>query len=84
MATILIHGGAGTIEEGDRQAYETGLRVARDAGFAALVEGADALSAALAARPSACGLLGLAQRAIASAAAALAAGRIGVVAAWSR
>ena len=52
MATILIHGGAGTIEEGDRQAYETGLRAARDAGFAALVEGADALSAALAALPA--------------------------------
>ena len=49
MATILIHGGAGTIEEGDRQAYETGLRAARDAGFAALSAGADALSAALAA-----------------------------------
>lgn len=49
MATILIHGGAGTIDDSDRQAYEAGLRAAREAGFAALTGGADALSAALAA-----------------------------------
>ena len=47
MATILIHGGAGTIDEHDRSLYEAGLRAARDAGFAALLEGADALSAVL-------------------------------------
>ncbi len=47
MATILIHGGAGNIEERDRNAYEAGLRAARDAGFMALLEGADALNAAL-------------------------------------
>ena len=49
MATILIHGGAGTIPEDNRDAYEAGLRAARDAGFAALMAGADAVSAALAA-----------------------------------
>ena len=49
MATILIHGGAGTIQEGDKKAYEAGLREARDAGFSALAKGADAVSAALAA-----------------------------------
>ena len=49
MATILIHGGAGTIQEGDKEAYEAGLRAARDAGFTALTRGADAVSAALAA-----------------------------------
>ena len=49
MATILIHGGAGNIEARDQDAYEAGLRAARDAGFAALAGGADALSAALAA-----------------------------------
>ena len=49
MATILIHGGAGTIQENDKRAYEAGLRAARDAGFTALLEGADAVSAALAA-----------------------------------
>jgi len=47
MATLLIHGGAGTIEESDRAAYQAGLRAARDAGFGALQGGADALSAAL-------------------------------------
>lgn len=47
MATILIHGGAGNIEEKDRDAYEAGLRAARDAGFTALLKGADAVSAAL-------------------------------------
>ena len=47
MATLLLHGGAGNIEEGDRDAYRAGLREARDAGFAALQEGADALSAVL-------------------------------------
>ena len=47
MATLLIHGGAGTIEESDHAAYQAGLRGARDAGFAALRDGADALSAAL-------------------------------------
>ncbi len=47
MATILIHGGAGTIPESDRAAYQAGLRGARDAGFALLADGADALSAAL-------------------------------------
>ncbi len=49
MATILIHGGAGTIQEDDKEAYEAGLRAARDAGFTALAKGADAVSAALAA-----------------------------------
>lgn len=49
MATILLHGGAGTIEEQDLDAYERGLLEARDAGFSALAEGANALSAALAA-----------------------------------
>ena len=49
MATILIHGGAGTIQKDDREAYEAGLRAARDAGFTALTKGADAVSAALAA-----------------------------------
>jgi L-asparaginase / beta-aspartyl-peptidase len=47
MATLLIHGGAGTIHERDRAAYHAGLSAARDAGFAALMDGADALSAAL-------------------------------------
>ena len=47
MAIILIHGGAGTIAEADRAAYHAGLSAARDAGFAALQKGADALSAAL-------------------------------------
>lgn len=47
MATLLIHGGAGTIIEADRAAYEAGLSEARDAGFRALQGGADALSAAL-------------------------------------
>lgn len=47
MATILLHGGAGHIDEGDRDAYRAGLSAARDAGFAALQGGADALSAAL-------------------------------------
>ncbi len=47
MATILIHGGAGNIEASDRDAYEAGLREARDAGFAALMNGADAVNAAL-------------------------------------
>lgn len=47
MATILIHGGAGNIEASDRDAYEAGLRAARDAGFAALSNGADAVSAVL-------------------------------------
>jgi len=47
MATLLIHGGAGTIEESDRAAYHAGLSAARDAGFAALQDGADALGAAL-------------------------------------
>lgn len=47
MATLLIHGGAGTIREHDRAAYHAGLCAARDAGFTALNEGADALSAAL-------------------------------------
>ena len=49
MATILIHGGAGTIREDDKEAYAAGLRAARDAGFTALTQGADAVSAALAA-----------------------------------
>ena len=47
MTTLLIHGGAGNIEARDRDAYEAGLRAARDVGFAALLAGADAVSAAL-------------------------------------
>jgi len=47
MATLLIHGGAGTIEERDRAVYHAGLSAARDAGFKVLEDGADALSAAL-------------------------------------
>jgi len=47
MATLVIHGGAGTIREENRAAYVAGLVGARDAGFQALREGANALEAAL-------------------------------------
>lgn len=47
--TLVIHGGAGTIKEADRQAYEEGLREARDAGYAVLERGGSALEAVLAA-----------------------------------
>ena len=44
---IVIHGGAGTIRAEDRENYVAGLVEARDAGFAALQEGKDALTAVL-------------------------------------
>jgi beta-aspartyl-peptidase (threonine type) len=47
--TLVIHGGAGTVREADRQMYEQGLREARDAGFAVLERGGSALEAVLAA-----------------------------------
>ena len=47
--TLVIHGGAGTIKEAERQAYEEGLRAARDAGFDVLERGGSALEAVLAA-----------------------------------
>lgn len=46
---LVLHGGAGTIREEDREAYTLGLIAARDAGFAVLAAGGDALEAALAA-----------------------------------
>ncbi|WMT57800.1 isoaspartyl peptidase/L-asparaginase family protein [Truepera radiovictrix] len=46
---LVIHGGAGTIRDEDREAYTLGLIAARDAGFAVLAGGGDALAAALAA-----------------------------------
>ena len=45
--TLLIHGGAGTVREGDRANYEAGLAEARDAGFAVLAKGGSALEAVL-------------------------------------
>ncbi len=45
--TIVIHGGAGTIRAEDRDNYVAGLLEARDAGFAALEAGKDALEAIL-------------------------------------
>lgn len=47
MATLLLHGGAGHIPASERAAYQAGLIAARDAGFAALQGGADALAGAL-------------------------------------
>lgn len=47
MATLLLHGGAGHIDERDRAAYRAGLLEALEAGFSALLGGNDALSAAL-------------------------------------
>ncbi len=47
--TIVLHGGAGTIRAEDRENYVAGLLEARDAAFAALKEGEDALSAVLSA-----------------------------------
>ena len=44
---IVLHGGAGTIRAEDRENYVAGLVRAREAGFAALREGADALEAVL-------------------------------------
>ena len=46
-ATLVIHGGAGVIRAEDRENYLAGLSAARDAGFAALAAGEDALSAIL-------------------------------------
>ncbi len=47
MATLLLHGGAGTIVPEDQDAYRAGLREALSAGFAVLERGEDALSAVL-------------------------------------
>jgi beta-aspartyl-peptidase (threonine type) len=44
---FILHGGAGTIREEDREAYTLGLIAARDAGFAVLAAGGDAVEAAI-------------------------------------
>src|SRR5690606_36817150 len=49
MPRLLIHGGAGTIRDEDRAAYEAGLGAARDAGRRGLAAGGSAVEAVLAA-----------------------------------
>lgn len=49
MPRLLIHGGAGTIRDEDRAAYEAGLAAARDAGRRVLAAGGSAVEAVLAA-----------------------------------
>ena len=47
MPKLLIHGGAGTIDEARRPAYRAGLRDALTAGWTAFEDGADAVEAVL-------------------------------------
>lgn len=49
MVAIVIHGGAGRIAAEDREAYEAGLKRARDAGYGVLAGGGTAVAAVLAA-----------------------------------
>ena len=47
MPKLIVHGGAGTITEARRPAYDRGLRAALTAGWAVLEAGGDAVEAAL-------------------------------------
>jgi len=47
MITLVVHGGAGTIHESDRDSYRAGLIAARDAGFQILQAKGGALEAVL-------------------------------------
>ncbi len=49
MATLILHGGAGRIDDARVDAYERGLRAALDEGWLLLDHGADALDAVVAA-----------------------------------